>query len=180
MPKLCSVPFCNNNISFERAFCSFHVNEMKRNKIKKFKELLPLWAVKNCKVHGFLKPSQCETHPAYQVKVCKQCRTLNRKPHILTEKIKIQFRKNNFKFKYGITIEEYNKLLKIQNFACAICRKKETRIHNGTLCQLAVDHCHNSKKVRGLLCNKCNRALGFFHDSIDLLNIAIEYLSIQF
>ena len=54
-----------------------------------------------------------------------------------------------------------------QDFKCAIC-KEETN--------LAVDHCHNSTKVRGLLCNNCNNGLGRFKDSIELLENAIKYL----
>jgi hypothetical protein len=41
---------------------------------------------------------------------------------------------------------------------------------------LAVDHCHTTGKIRGLLCSKCNPALGAFNDNIEILNSAIKYL----
>jgi protein-arginine kinase activator protein McsA len=57
-----------------------------------------------------------------------------------------------------------------QNGQCAICKKVQART-------LHVDHCHNSSKVRGLLCQKCNMAIGLFNDNSDLLKKAIKYLS---
>lgn len=71
---------------------------------------------------------------------------------------------------FGITGEEYNNLLSAQNSLCAICNKPEK------VKRLAVDHNHESLKIRGLLCQKCNRGLGMFNDSKDLLAKAIHYL----
>lgn len=76
---------------------------------------------------------------------------------------------------FGITIEQYDEMLKSQNGKCAVCFKICT-----TGRRLAVDHCHKTKKVRGLLCSKCNRGLGLFNDSQHLLKAAIEYLEKQF
>ena len=83
------------------------------------------------------------------------------------------------KTKYGITLEDYNLLLIEQNNCCDICKKPEKAIHNQTkkLQKLAVDHCHKTGKVRGLLCQDCNRGLGKFHDNISNLTSAIKYLS---
>jgi hypothetical protein len=79
---------------------------------------------------------------------------------------------------YGITLEEYNALLEQQGGVCAICKCKETLIdrRTGEVRKLAVDHCHESKKVRGLLCRRCNMVLGGVADSIDLLKRMINYL----
>jgi len=82
--------------------------------------------------------------------------------------------------KYGINYEEYSRLLKLQNNKCKICgkddsdqkRNRRARIHQ----PLAVDHCHKTKKVRGLLCFKCNVGLGLFQDSSELLIRATSYL----
>ena len=59
---------------------------------------------------------------------------------------------------YGITQEGYNELFIKQNGRCAICGTTDTGRHN----YFDVDHCHETGKVRGLLCNRCNRALGRF------------------
>ena len=75
---------------------------------------------------------------------------------------------NNF----GISAVEYNKLYDAQGRKCAICDK---RCKTGK--RLAVDHCHSTGKVRGLLCARCNTALGSFGDDIGRLARAIYYLS---
>lgn len=74
---------------------------------------------------------------------------------------------------YDITFEDYESLLKSQNGCCAICK---SRIGNSRTSRLFVDHCHNTMKVRGLLCSSCNHGLGQFKDSPKLLRRAIEYL----
>jgi hypothetical protein len=75
------------------------------------------------------------------------------------------------RIKFNISIEEYNQLLDLQNNKCAICQDKCP-----TGRQLAVDHDHKTKKVRGLLCMECNIGLGKFKDSDQLLSKAISYL----
>lgn len=69
---------------------------------------------------------------------------------------------------YGITSEEYEALESAQGSACAICRKEHPKLH--------VDHCHDTGKVRGLLCPGCNVGLARFDDSIEGLQRAIDYL----
>lgn len=84
--------------------------------------------------------------------------------------------KNNLLRKmFGITLEDYNEMYKAQNGRCAICDK-----HSDDDSQaLSVDHCHTTGKVRGLLCNNCNRALGLFNDSPEILSKAIAFLKIK-
>ena len=79
---------------------------------------------------------------------------------------------------YGLTIERYEELLNAQGGVCAICGKDEPNEHGrtGTRFKLSVDHCHDTNRVRGLLCQKCNRALGLLGDDVDLLRKAIDYL----
>lgn len=72
--------------------------------------------------------------------------------------------------KYGLTPESYAQLLDKQGGVCAICSKQE----EGK--RLAVDHDHESGKVRGLLCGQCNTGLGKFYDNVDTLSKAILYL----
>ncbi|KKM81485.1 hypothetical protein LCGC14_1329300 [marine sediment metagenome] len=72
--------------------------------------------------------------------------------------------------KYGITLDDYDQMLKAQGGGCAICGRKPTNR------RLDVDHSHKSKNVRGLLCHKCNRGLPWFNDNPDVLRSAVRYL----
>lgn len=78
--------------------------------------------------------------------------------------------------RYGIDLETYNDMLAKQNGVCAICFRGETCLKNGKPRSLAVDHCHDTGRVRGLLCNSCNRALGYMKDNPDRLRSAAAYL----
>lgn len=69
-------------------------------------------------------------------------------------------------------IVEYQKLFDKQKGLCAICNTPE----NNKRKRLAVDHDHSTGKVRGLLCDRCNRGLGYFKDSPELLHKGINYL----
>lgn len=86
-------------------------------------------------------------------------------------------RNKELKHKFGITKDEYDDLHKTQNGKCKICDQKETTPgRNGKLRPLAVDHCHSTGVVRGLLCAKCNTGLGLLNESVFILEKAIEYL----
>lgn len=86
------------------------------------------------------------------------------------------FRKKDLN-KYGITLEEYDAFLKLQNHVCAICKQPEVGKHqSGRVKRLSVDHDHKSGKVRGLLCGTCNRGIGYLKDSVDILKNATKYL----
>jgi len=85
-------------------------------------------------------------------------------------------RNSYYILKYGITLKEYVDLAVSQQGLCAICNKPETVITKGTLRKLAVDHDHTNNKIRGLLCNNCNRAMGLLGDDIDMLNNMIKYI----
>lgn len=75
-----------------------------------------------------------------------------------------------YKRKYGITIQQYDALFAAQNGVCAICSRPPGKR------RLAVDHCHTTKAVRGLLCVQCNTAIGKLNDDPELLRRAIAYL----
>ncbi len=78
-----------------------------------------------------------------------------------------------FKSKYGISQEDYERMLSEQNGKCAICFSSDPKSGHGLL---VVDHCHSNGHVRGLLCTPCNFALGSMGDSIEKLESAIVYL----
>ena len=80
--------------------------------------------------------------------------------------------------KYGFSIKEFNELLSVQKGLCAICRKQETSVESRTGLKraLAVDHSHSTRKVRGLLCSHCNRALGLLKENVEILKSMIAYI----
>lgn len=80
-------------------------------------------------------------------------------------------REYNLLRKYNISLADYAEMFDSQGGVCAICNRPPSE---GEL--LHVDHCHNTDKVRGLLCGKCNRGLGLFDDNSGFLASAIEYL----
>jgi hypothetical protein len=82
-------------------------------------------------------------------------------------------RKRMLKQKYNLSIEEFDKMFETQNFKCAICSNTHSYGRRNTL---HVDHCHETGKVRGLLCNNCNAGMGLLQDNIENLKKAIEYL----
>ncbi len=82
-------------------------------------------------------------------------------------------RRANYRHKYGITLNEYEDILKRQGGVCAICGHIN---ENGTV--LFVDHNHETGKIRSLLCRNCNLALGYAKDDIGTLAKMIEYLTV--
>lgn len=82
---------------------------------------------------------------------------------------------NSWKFsisKFGLSAVQYELMLNKQGHSCAICKK--TAKENGK--RLCVDHCHKSGRVRGLLCSKCNKAMGALGDSVESMRVVIAYL----
>lgn len=79
--------------------------------------------------------------------------------------------------KYGIKPSEYADLFWKQNGVCAICKEKETVINTLTnkTVALSVDHCHDTGKIRGLLCQRCNIGIGNLKHNPDLLRVAAIY-----
>ena len=71
---------------------------------------------------------------------------------------------------YGLSREEHRRLLEGQNGVCAVCKLPSRRA-------LCVDHCHATRQVRGLLCDKCNTALGLLGDDVLRILAAVAYLN---
>ena len=94
------------------------------------------------------------------------------------ERIK-QYISRAHKMQIGLTEKQYDELYQKQKGGCAICGLEETDKNQHGVKRLAIDHDHNTTMVRGLLCAKCNRALGLL--DVDnrgalILQRAIEYL----
>ena len=92
-----------------------------------------------------------------------------------------QYRRSALFRRYGITEEQYDEMWQEQEGCCAICGRHQdefNRTINGeeVIQWLAIDHDHESGKVRGLLCKPCNVGIGSLQDDIAILASAIEYL----
>lgn len=88
------------------------------------------------------------------------------------EDYKIRMKDYHLKYKYNISLKEYEEMVFNQNGLCAIC-KNPPITHNKIL---KVDHNHKTGKIRGLLCDFCNFAIGNAKEDILILESAIEYL----
>ena len=93
--------------------------------------------------------------------VCKICSNIRSK----------RYSKSIYRYsKYGITKEDFNKMMLDQTGKCTICRiKLDAEIH--------IDHDHSTGNVRSILCGKCNKGLGQFNDDVKILKNAINYLN---
>ena len=93
---------------------------------------------------------------------------------------KCQFEKNLWT-NYKMTVDIYSMLLKYQNNKCLICSKLANKCKLPGNARrkygLIVDHCHSTKRVRGLICQNSNIMLGSCQDDVDILQKGIEYLS---
>ncbi len=95
----------------------------------------------------------------------------------------------NLRSKYGLSAVEYDALREAQGHRCAICGKHEDDMKviasgrprkdgepSASSFKLVVDHCHDSRRVRGLLCSQCNSAIGLLGDSPETIRVAAAYV----
>lgn len=133
--------------------------------------------IKICTVCGIGKPLT-EYHlrskkQPWPKSACKECHRVRARKHWEKNPLPKEVqRERNLKKSFGIGVKEYDELLTLQDGCCAICGT--TSCSSGK--NFAVDHDHQTGKVRGLLCKFCNTALGQFKDDTDVLRKAIEYL----
>lgn len=115
---------------------------------------------------------------------CKECK--NKESREWYEKNKDRKRELSKQYKhikknqdlqkaYGITLDEYNRMLAEQSNCCKICNTHQDKLKR----ILCVDHNHVTGKVRGLLCDNCNRSLGLLKDNLTVLRNAVKYLEIN-
>jgi len=86
--------------------------------------------------------------------------------------VKGKERARKLKQRYGVSAEEWTAMFENQKGCCAICNTHQKDLKKS----LCVDHCHSTGKVRGLLCDRCNKSIGAFEDNIQLLDNAKSYL----
>ena len=121
--------------------------------------------MKTCSRCGETKELSCfskrSSRPSGVQSKCKVCETEVRrqyyKPHEVARR------------KFKLTEDQYNNLM--SNTNCQICDCKLTK--------KCIDHCHSTNKIRGVLCNNCNTALGLVGDNVDTLHKMINYLGIN-
>jgi hypothetical protein len=102
---------------------------------------------------------------------CRTCyNTQKRTAYAASPAIRQTRREADRRWRYGLSTEDFDALLAAQGGVCAICRGPATK--KG----FVVDHCHESKRVRGIVCHPCNLLIGFAQDDPDRLRAAISYL----
>jgi hypothetical protein len=101
---------------------------------------------------------------------CKSCKRVRQQEYNKANPDK--WRELHFAKAYGIDVDEYNQLLAKQNGCCAICGTTEPK--DGR--RFAVDHCHDTGKIRGILCRPCNSAIGYLNDDYQTILRAAAYL----
>lgn len=86
------------------------------------------------------------------------------------------YRQYRLRTTYGLTVDDFENMLKNQDYKCAICLSDKPNTEKGVGRGWHVDHDHKTGKVRGILCNYCNHGLGKFKDNPESLRRAAEYL----
>lgn len=99
---------------------------------------------------------------------CKECKKDRQ------DKVNKERGHRPFQRKYGATTEEIESMFKQQSGKCAICGGQSSAGR-----RLSIDHDHETGQIRGLLCDKCNRGLGLFGDSPELMREAAAYLAFK-
>lgn len=109
---------------------------------------------------------------------CRKCSSIKKRKY--EELDRDDYRRNwSLLKKYSISLETFNIMYFEQNKQCAICKKDmklPSKSRGQDLDTVAVDHCHETGVVRKLLCNGCNKGLGFFLDNQTILQSALNYI----
>jgi hypothetical protein len=124
----------------------------------------------NCEAQQLRKEEKAAYDKVYRVEN-KEKLTL-REQNRDKEKLRLY----KLKTKFALSKEDEEKMLLAQDHKCAICKKPEWVVVRGKVKRLAVDHDKKTGKVRGLLCNNCNRALGMLYENITTLKNMISYI----
>ena len=158
------------NINSER------VKKWREENPDKWKEQQDKWNASQAKKEAHKKWKA--THPDYKYTPSESVKENKRKYEATRrEKHREIALRSRLKTQYGLTLEEYEKLLEDHEGVCAICGEQENTKRNGDIIRLAIDHDHKTGEIRGLLCDRCNRGLGLFRDSPQLLESAVRYLN---
>ena len=114
---------------------------------------------------------------ARKIGKCTKCHKLAANGKIWCDSCSEKYKYNSLYYTYGLTKQDYDVLFDKQKGVCGICGKSESKVYKGVAWKLSVDHDHNTGKIRGLLCNNCNRALGLMQERKEVLYSAIKWIS---
>lgn len=161
----CSVADCNDFVYVQRSgLCQVHYHRFRETGSTE-----KLQVLSKCAECG--KPLRLEGSAAKVQRYCSEkCRgKFKRRRSPSNPDYKYRWKLGR---QYGITLEDFCALVEYQNGCCAICGRSEYDIGE----RFCVDHDHTTGVVRGALCRRCNKALGGFRDSIEILLKAVDYL----
>ena len=119
------------------------------------------------------RQKEYRSRPEIKARNAKYKKEYYQRPEVKKKSVK-RHRETGLLRKYGITFEQKQTMTKSQNGKCAICGCK---LNNDA--STHVDHDHETKKIRGILCGQCNRGLGCFKDNVRFLLSAVAYLEIN-
>lgn len=122
---------------------------------------------------------KCKNNPEWYSKYRNSKNELRNSKYKSDPEYRSRLLAEQVKSRRGISKSQYDTMMIAQNGVCAICRNPEFGSQNGKVKRLSVDHCHNSGKIRGLLCNGCNPGIGYFKDNPALLRAAADYIEKQ-
>lgn len=145
--------------------------------------------MKECKRCGKFKSISEFYAPTHECR-CKECVKEIRKQHYNENKEVIKTRVKKYRTEnpekirdtklkqaYGVGTEYFNAKLKEQGGVCAGCGRNRKSLWRGKEVEMALDHDHSTNKPRGVLCIKCNRALGLLEENIQTMQNLIEYIN---
>lgn len=191
----CSINGCDRDIFTNRGWCEMHYQRWRTHGDAAWeppRRVIVACAVDGCDepvvAKGLCRPDYHRTlykqrrllagHPEPEplIRPCDLCGTEYRRVRRLkfcSDECRRSSRALYFLLRdYGLTPDAYYELLERQNRVCAICDEPDTTAKG----ILSVDHCHETQRVRGLLCHRCNVGLGHFKDDPALLMRAVEYI----
>ena len=126
-------------------------------------------------VSEFHKRKRGKKNPTGYESSCKQCR--KDAAALRRNEIKAYLWEYNLRTKYGLSLEAFDAMWEIQDGRCAICHRSMTMPMKPTKnTDVNVDHSHAKNRVRGLLCVRCNRGIGYFEEDVTILLNAVEYI----
>lgn len=142
--------------------CRYEIQKERYNEPEMSGERVCVWCNISQPIENFT-PSKRNT--GGRERACKNCRWIKRDK----EAHKTSGRRHTLMRNYGITLEDYRTLEIQQDYKCALCNKTPKQ-------KLAVDHCHETGRIRGLLCHSCNTSLGKLGDSVESIERVLRYL----